>query len=166
MKTLYMFYLGGSAPGANIELHDIQFVAAENTDASLPVLKDAWFGDKHHVHLDGYAKVTWVAGYDVLIADTPSLSNDKLWFVNVGGYVPHTLAEQHEFGLFVASHAEGAKKQAKARFLTDAFKQHKDDLIDVQRCLLHAHDGPAYIHLRANPHGQPVQPCWQGYQPL
>ncbi|AHH47228.1 hypothetical protein X557_08060 [Francisella tularensis subsp. holarctica PHIT-FT049] len=34
MSQLFIVYLGGSAPKANIELHDVQFVIADNIEGT------------------------------------------------------------------------------------------------------------------------------------
>lgn len=65
MPGLLMFYVGGTAPGANIELHDVQFAAADRPDEAYPLLREKWFGDKRKVHVDGYARIDWADGYDV-----------------------------------------------------------------------------------------------------
>ena len=41
---LGMFYLGGGATGANLELHDLQFVAVETVEQAYPRLRQAWVG--------------------------------------------------------------------------------------------------------------------------
>jgi len=166
LVNLYMFYLGGNAGKSNIEVHDIQFVAATTPEEAWPTLKKAWFGDKNKVHLDGYTQITWVDGYRVSLQDTPSDAAQKLFFVNVGAYRPDTLAELHEFGLFVAEDAKQAKKQALSRLLSGAAQQHKDNLKDVDNCLLLEKVGDGYLHLIPMAEGQLDRPAWQGYQPI
>ncbi len=166
MPHLYMFSLGGNAGKSNIEVHDIQFVVADSVDAALPALRDAWYGDADKVHLDGYQRVTWVDGYDVRLASTPDQGSLRLWFVNVGGYAPHTLAELHDFDLFVAEDAAGAKQQALGRLLVGVDQQHKDNLKDVDNHLLLDQLQGYHIHLVPNPQGQPDRPDWQGYRPI
>ena len=90
----------------------------------------------------------------------------KLFFVNVGAYRPDTLAELHEFGLFVAEDAKQAKKQALSRLLSGAAHQHKDNLKDVDNCLLLDKVGEGYLHLTPMAEGQLDRPAWQGYQPI
>ncbi|MEN4193936.1 DUF1543 domain-containing protein [Serratia marcescens] len=166
MPGLLMFYVGGTAPGANIELHDVQFAAADRPEEAYPLLREKWFGDKRKVHVDGYARIDWADGYDVSLKPAPFAGEEKLFFVNVGGYRSDELAELLQFGLFVARSADEAKDKAKRVLLTDSAQQHKDDLADVDDCLLlHALQG-YHVHLRANPHGKPARPLWQGYLPI
>ncbi|MCU9925478.1 DUF1543 domain-containing protein [Aeromonas caviae] len=54
---LFVFYLGGNAGQSNIEVHDIQFVAAQTPEGAWPALREAWFGDPDKVHIDGYARL-------------------------------------------------------------------------------------------------------------
>ncbi|XBS69341.1 DUF1543 domain-containing protein [Acerihabitans sp. KWT182] len=164
--NLYMFYLGGNAGKSNIEVHDIQFAAADTPEQAWPLLREAWFGDKDKIHLDGYMIINWADGYDVTLSREPSQNRRKLFFVNAGGYRPDTLAELHEFDLFVATDAEAAKSRALETLLTGVDQQHKDNLKDVDDCLLLDKIGDYYLHLRENPQGEKPSPAWQGYQPI
>lgn len=40
--NLYVFYLGGNAGKSNIEVHDIQFVAASHPEEAWPALRGTW----------------------------------------------------------------------------------------------------------------------------
>ncbi|WP_234395211.1 DUF1543 domain-containing protein [Acetobacter papayae] len=51
---LYVFYLGGSAPGANLELHDIQFAIGSRPEDTYPTLARHWFGARDTLHIDAY----------------------------------------------------------------------------------------------------------------
>ncbi|PLR39597.1 DUF1543 domain-containing protein [Chimaeribacter californicus] len=164
--NLYMFYIDGNAGKSNIEVHDIQFVAANEPKEAWPALREAWFGDSDKIHIDGYSRVTWANGYSVTLSAEPSQSAKKLFFVNAGGYRPDTLAELHEFDLFVAENAQQAKKKALQTLLCGVDHQHKDNLKDVDDCLLLEKVGELYIHLTPCDSGQRDQPEWQGYQPI
>lgn len=166
MPEFYMFSLGGNAGKSNIEVHDIQFVVADSVEAAIPHLQKVWFGDADKLHLDGYMRVRWVDGYEVVLGDKPCSSGLKLYFVNVGGYAPHTLAELHDFGLFVAEDAAGAKQQALSTLLVGAAQQHKDNLKEVDNHLLLDKLQDYHIQLVKNPAGKPDMPEWQGYRPI
>lgn len=163
---LYMFYIGGNAGKSNIEVHDIQFVAAENPTEAWPVLREAWFGDKDKVHIDGYAVIKWADGFDIELRKEPSKSEYQLYFVNVGGYIAENLAQLHEFDLFVAKTVNEAKQKALQILLTNSQQQHKDNLKDIDDCLLLQQIGDFYIHLVENGKGEHFKPEWQGYQPI
>ncbi|WP_406625278.1 DUF1543 domain-containing protein [Acidovorax sp. SDU_ACID1] len=161
-----MFYVGGNAGKSNIEVHDVQFAAVQHPEDAWPLLREAWFGDKHKLHVDGYSIITWADGYDVQLHATPFTGSKRLYFVNVGGYRPDTLVEQHEFGLFVAEDAARAKRRALDVLLVGANTLHKDNLSSVDDCVLLGKLGGLHIHLRENPQGQSAAPAWQGYQPI
>ncbi|MGE9551140.1 DUF1543 domain-containing protein [Erwinia amylovora] len=163
---LFMFYVGGNAGKSNIEVHDIQFVVADTPEAAWPALREAWFGDADKIHIDGYARITWADGYKVSLSTTPASSDKKLFFVNAGGYTPETLAELHAFDLFVASNVKEAKKKGLEVLLRGADQQHKDNLKDVDDCLLLEKIGDYYIQLEPDASGSPFKPEWQGYQPI
>ncbi|VUS67415.1 DUF1543 domain-containing protein [Klebsiella spallanzanii] len=164
--NLFMFYIGGNAGKSNIEVHDIQFVVAETPEAAWPALRQAWFGDADKIHVDGYSRITWADGYDVTLTKAPSSSDMKLFFVNAGGYRPDTLAELHEFDLFVANEAKAAKHKALQKLLCGVDQQHKDNLKEIDDCLLLEKVGDWYLHLTPNAGGEPAKPEWQGYQPI
>lgn len=164
---LYMFYLGGNAGKSNIEVHDIQFVAASDPKEAWPALREAWYGDKDKVHIDGYASINWADGYRItLVAEKPPATAHRLFFVNAGAYHPETLAELHAFDLFVATDAAQAKAKALATLLTGTLQQHKDNLKEVDDCLLLEKIGDLYIHLTPDDSGTHFKPEWQGYQPI
>ncbi|MBZ0057278.1 MULTISPECIES: DUF1543 domain-containing protein [unclassified Leclercia] len=164
--NLYMFYIGGNAGKSNIEVHDIQFVAANQPKDAWPALREAWFGDSDKIHIDGYSRITWADGYSVSLSPEPSPSAQKLFFVNAGGYRPDTLAELHEYDLFVAENAQGAKKKAMKTLLCGVDQQHKDNLKEVDDCLLLEKIGDLFIHLTPRETGVRDRPEWQGYQPI
>lgn len=166
IMQLYMFYLGGNAGQSNIEVHDIQFVVAQQPKDAWPALRQAWFGDPDKVHIDGYAAITWADGYRVRLATEPGDSDQRLFFVNVGAYRPDCLAELHAFDLLVASNAQQAKQRALHSLLAGADQQHKDNLKAIDDCLLLDKVGDYYIQLEPQPQGQRFQPQWQGYQPI
>lgn len=163
-RRLYLFYIGGTAGRSNIEVHDVQFAAVKRIPDAYPSLRDAWFGDPSSLHLDGYAAVAWADGFDVTLAPAPDPSGWKLFFVNMGGYRRGVLAELHEFGLFVARDAAGAKTKARQHLLAGAEQLHKDDLREVDNCLLLAQVDGLFVHLSPNPHGTPMTLQWQGYR--
>ncbi|MTB66012.1 DUF1543 domain-containing protein [Providencia sp. wls1943] len=163
---LFMFYVGGNAGKSNIEVHDVQFVAVNTPEEAWPLLRDAWFGDKDKIHVDGYADINWADGFDISLSKEQSDSEYKLYFINVGGYISSTLAELHEFDLFVAKNAQEAKQKAISQLLVNSQQQHKDNLKDVDDCLLLQKIGEYYIHLNKNKNGSKYQALWQGYLPI
>lgn len=161
---LFMVYLGGTAPGANIELHDVRFVVGDTIVDTYPQLRAQWFGQVKGLHLDSYLEVHDIDGYQLRLTTSPVEQPEQLYFVNFGGYYPGVIAEQHAFMLCVARSAAEAKARAKALLLTDAISQHKDDLLVLDDCLpLHSVNG-YYIALQAGGGSQSLQPDWSGYE--
>ncbi|MBR0559348.1 MULTISPECIES: DUF1543 domain-containing protein [Neokomagataea] len=165
-KKLFIFYLGGDAPGANIEVHDVQFAAVERPEEAHPLLIEKWFGTRDSLHLDAYGIVTWADGHAVSIHTTPSASTNKLYFINMGGYTPGALCEDHAFTFLVAPSAEEAKTRAKQLLLTDRNLQHHDNLMDIDDCILIDKIDGLFIHLEPHPTGTALHAEWQGYQPI
>lgn len=161
---LYMVYLGGTAPGANIELHDVRFVIGEDIDATFEQLRQQWFGTIKGLHLDSYLQLTQIDGYSIQLVTEPVASDKQLYFINFGGYYPHQLAEQHAVMLCVAGSAAEAKARAKAHLLLDCESPHKDDLLQVDDCLSLAQFGDYYIKLTPGGGNQPLVPDWFGYR--
>lgn len=161
-----MFYLGGNAGKSNIEVHDIQFAVAKESKDAWPVLRKAWFGDRNKVHLDSYARIRWVEGYQIVLSEAPAKKQPNLYFVNVGAYQSDTLAELHAFDLFVANTELEAKKKALKCLLPGKSQQHKDNLKEIDNFLLLDKIDKYYIHLKECPDGEHFTPEWQGYQTI
>ena len=145
MKTkeeiyLFLVVLGGRAKKANIELHDVRWVVGSRIEDTFDVLRKDWFGTFDGLHIDSYKKINHVDGYKINLKniENKKLKNKKffngndskknLWFVNIGGYNPHSMQEKHEFGLVVASSKLEAKNIAKSKWLIGSLKKHKDDI--------------------------------------
>ena len=164
MSQLFIVYLGGSAPKANIELHDIQFVIANTIEDTYEQLRQNWFGIVKGLHLDSYKTVKGADGYQISLQDKPQSFDKKLYFINFGGYDESKLNELHEFGLFVAKDKAEAKEKAKKSLLKNSLHQHKDNLMEVDDCLeLSSIDGK-YIHLTPNDEEYNLKPDWFGYR--
>ncbi len=160
---LFLVYLGGSAPGANIELHDVRFIAARQIEDSYSRLCEQWFGTVAGLHIDSYMQVQHIDGYQVSLHSTPQQTELKLYFVNFGGYYRHKIAEQHDFMLCVAASVQEAKTRAKQHLLTDADSQHKDDLLELDDCFAVEQLQGLYVHLTASGQSQSMHPDWSGY---
>lgn len=176
---LFLVVLGGRVAGVHIELHDVRFVAGTTLEDTLPALRRQWFGRRRGLHIDSYMVVRQVGNCAVELRREPQDGLQRLWFVNVGGYHPERLAEEHAFGLVVATTAMGAKRQALAAWLPEAVNRHKDDLhpvvgvgaeealAGVDDCLPLAVVGGWHVHLQPVPGPPPPQrPDWFGYRPI
>ena len=113
-KYLFLVVLGGKAPKANIELHDVRWVIGSTIEETFNDLRKDWFGSFEGLHIDSYKKINYVDGYKINLKniENEKLKNNKfhdvnhqqvnLWFVNIGGYDPSSMQEKHVFGLVVA----------------------------------------------------------------
>jgi len=168
--SLFLVVLGGRLPGVHIELHDVRFVAGSSMEATLPELRRQWFGSRSGLHLDSWMRVRGVDGYRVVLRREPFSGPERLWFVNMGGYDPEQLAEQHAFGLFVATSPQAAKAAARRRLLPEALERHKDDLhelkLETVQGAAEGEEGGWAVHLLAGGEAQPQRPDWFGYQPI
>ncbi|MFC0180371.1 DUF1543 domain-containing protein [Thorsellia kenyensis] len=163
---LFLFYLGGRIQGGNIEVHDVQFVVGINPESCYSALKANWIGDKRHIHIDGYKELSYADGYDISLHEEKQNSDLKLFFINAGAYKKGELAELHQFDFFVDKDEKSAKARAMTKLLTGFHLQHKDDLADIDDCLLLTKIGRYYIHLTPSNTHQPNELLFQGYLPI
>jgi len=191
-SSLFLVVLGGRLPQAHIELHDVRFVVGATIEDTLPELRRQWFGARRGLHLDSWLRVRFVDGYRVELRPEPFAGPERLWFVNMGGYDPSQLAEQHAFGLVVATSPQAARAAASRRLLPGAVQRHKDDLhgvdgavadphrlggktpgppgaelddcLSVQTCLALEPSPGLSLHLIADGRHQPLVPDWYGYR--
>ncbi|KFJ43954.1 DUF1543 domain-containing protein [Francisella philomiragia] len=159
MSQLFIVYLGESAPKANIELHDVQFVIGNTIEDTYEQLRQNWFGTVKGLHLDSYKALKGADGYKISIQDKPQNFNKKLYFVNLGGYDESKLNELHEFALFVAADKTEAKEKAKQSLLKNFLHQHKDNLMEVDDCLELSSIGGKYIHLTSSDEEYNLRGC-------
>ena len=169
---LFLVVLGGRVEGCNVELHDVRFVAGVTIDETLPQLRRQWFGTRKGLHIDSYAVVRQVDGHRVELKPECWHGSKQLYFVNLGGYDPGQFAELHQFGLVVADSSKAAVAQAKRQWFGAVKQKHKDDLVNVDDCLvvsqLNLIDSTRlHVHL-IDDQGLfpevPLVPDWYGYR--
>lgn len=161
---LFIFYLGGSAPGASIEVHDVQFAVARRPEDAHEQLASRWFGIRKSLHIDAYGIIDWADGYRVSLQPEAPSSELRLYFINMGGYIPGALKEEHEFTFFVAASADAAKARARQTLLKGYKHRHRDNLMEVDDCIPLEEFNGLHIHLTRSDDGTPVTAAWQGYQ--
>lgn len=147
MKKLFAVLLGGRAKGCNTELHDVVFVAGESIEATHLDLLRQWFGARGQAHIDAWVELTHVDGHAVRLSPEPATGEKKLFFVNLGAYVPGRFSEEHENVFVVARDAAEAKSRAKREFMRGMTQVHKDTIHDVDDCLEIAGAGGLSVHL-------------------
>src|SRR5580698_9408775 len=134
-KKLFAVYLGGRAPRCNTELHDVVFVAGESIETSYERLMDKWFGNPLKLHIDSWLELQIVDGYRISLQAHSSVQDKKLYFINLGAYLPGQFTELHANAFVVATNEEEVKKRAKAELLCGAQSVHTDDLYEIDDCL-------------------------------
>lgn len=128
MAKLFMVQLGGRPKGRLIEQHDMFFGVADELIELIPAINEHWPEVKNKWHVDSYRAVTRVGGYriDWVSQDESDSANEnqaddatnlKLFFINLGGYLPDDFEEYHHKLLIVApSQAEAIKRAKQSDF--------------------------------------------------
>ena len=157
-KKLFAVYLGGRAPRCNTELHDVVFVAGEAIEACYEQLMDQWFGNPQRLHIDSWMELRIVDGHRIRLRPEAAATDRKLYFINLGAYLPGQFTELHANTFVVAGSEAEVKQRAKSELLRDAQQVHTDDLYDIDDCLeivevdgLHIHLEPASEKLILDP---------------
>ena len=144
---LYLVVLGGRVKKANIELHDVRWVVGSKIEDTYDTLRKDWFGSPKGLHIDSYKKIRYIDGHKINLINVENHKKEKkqlvkkikpkktLWFVNIGGYIPTSMLEKHEFGLVVASNKLEAKNIAKSKWLIGCKKKHKDDIASLEKLI-------------------------------
>ena len=137
--SLFIVVLGGRSLKSNIEIHDVRWVLGESIEDTFPELRKQWLGKITGLHIDSYKCIKYVDGYKIIISksrrdnlDNSKKEEDKLWFVNLGGYDPKKMYEEHEFKLIVAKKAADAKKNARNNWVSKLNYIHNDDCSGIK----------------------------------
>ena len=157
--------LGGTAPRAKTELHDVAFAIGASLEAVHDQLLDGWFGDPRGLHVDAWCFLDSVAGYRVQLSHTPPDSGLHLYFINIGGYRPGVFGERDAWGFFGAQNKAEAKQRAKQTLLRGHDETHKDDLHEIDDCLQVARIGTWHVHLTPDADARDPE-ISNGYFPL
>lgn len=154
---LFAFYIGGSTENSLIELHDVRICAGETMEATYDEIRRSWWGTPESLHLDCWGELTGADGHEISLSAQKPAGEDKLWFVNLGGYIPDDFTEQHKNVFVVAP----TKSKAKVRALKQVLhwkSHHEDYSFDVEQmtCVndILARKG-LYIHLKKSDSAQP-----------
>jgi hypothetical protein len=113
---LFLVLLGSKARGRNVEQHDYFLGIATSLKDLVPAMKAFWPEAGNSLHLDGWREVTYVDGYRIKVVlkkEATVSTSKKLFFINLGGYQPHKLEEQHYTVLTVADDRAQAVQQSK-----------------------------------------------------
>ena len=137
--SLFIVVLGGRSLKSNIEIHDVRWVLGESLEDTFPELRKQWIGKRNGLHIDSYKRIKYVDGYKIEIcksdnnnSNNTKKENELLWFINLGGYDPKKMYEEHEFTLVVAKKAIDAKRKARKKWISKSRNKHTDDFSSIQ----------------------------------
>lgn len=164
-ERLIACVLGGTAPGAKTELHDVAFATGGSLEAVHEQLLASWFGDPRGLHVDAWCFLDSVEGFRVQLSRTPPDNGLHLYFINIGGYRPGVFAEHHAWGFFGAPNKAAAKRRAKQTLSQGCESTHKDDLHDIDDCLRIDDVDGWHVKLTPDP-AAPNPAVTNGYLPL
>jgi hypothetical protein len=112
-----MLLLGCKPPGRHVEQHDVFFGIAGSIDELIPEIKAFW-PETDKIHIDAWREVNTVESFRVSVvpkttSDALAESKNKLFFINLGGYLENRFEEQHYILLTVKEDRGAAFKEAK-----------------------------------------------------
>jgi hypothetical protein len=111
---LFMIMLGCKPAGRHTEQHDIFFALAGSLKETIPYAKAFWPEAQDNMHLDAWREVNHVDGYEItVVPKTAETTENKLFFINLGGYRAGEFDEPHYKLLVVAPDLASATQQAK-----------------------------------------------------
>jgi hypothetical protein len=119
MNYLFIILLGGRPKDSTIEAHNVFFGVGPSIEALFPVIEKFW-PSAPKIHIDAYMKVEYVDHQWIRIMkkeETASnadggQSDQKLFFVNLGGYEKGLFEEKHKKILLIAKDKDDAKYKA------------------------------------------------------
>lgn len=123
---IFMIGMGGSVEGANIEVHDMQFIKASSLEDTFDEVIKRWYGTS--LHIDSYQELKYINGYEV---DLNKKSSKKLFMIVYGGYNPLFVDEVHRYNFVLANSKEEAKKLGKENMSLYEHIDHIDSIVDV-----------------------------------
>lgn len=129
---LFAIYIGGEHEHANIELHDMRFVAAPSIRDTYDALRRQWWGIPKSLHIDCWAELDQVDGFDVTLRPEPFAGPERLYYVNLGGYAPGEFAEQHKNIFIVADSLQKAKARA-LKSVSGWKDTHRDEMYEAEQ---------------------------------
>ena len=143
---LFMVLVGGHTPTSNLEVHDMRFVTGNTLQDTYETLQSEWWGAPDTLHIDGWARITQIDGFDISLSPEKYGGAEKLYFINLGGYVPDLFDEVHKNILVVEKSLPLARQKAK-NAVADWKQPHKDTEFEIEKILPLAKVDGYHIHL-------------------
>ncbi len=179
MAYLYMVMLGCRPPGRLTEQHDIFFGIGEKMADLIPKIKAFWPDAKGKIHVDAWREVRMVDGYAISLQPTDTtmaIDNEKLYFINLGGYKSGEFDEFHYKILAVARDISSATKASKqtafykqmgfpgaVSHIDDKYGIDVDDLMEVKEALGEADKNGYELIIQKAEKGAVEDPLHIGY---
>jgi hypothetical protein len=155
--NLYAVMLGGTAPGARTELHDIAFAVGETIESTYEQLMGQWFGSLAGLHIDSWLLLEVVDGHRVALRFEAPEGTARLWCINLGAYRHGRFGELHEVAFLVAASGDEAAARAQATLLTGTDEQHTDDLLAADDIIEVVVPGGLRVHLETTGQTIPLE---------
>ena len=131
---LFALYIGGKTANSLIEVHDVRFTIGKRLQDTYPEIRKSWWGTPQSLHLDCWGELTSADGYNITLSPEPCKSDEKLWFVNLGGYEPGDFNEQHK-NIFVVAPTESQAQVRALKTITHWQGRHRDTIFEVEHIL-------------------------------
>ncbi|MGB4191584.1 MAG: DUF1543 domain-containing protein [Rickettsiales bacterium] len=128
---LHIIYIGGIHEKAFVELHDMRFAVAKRIEDTYDYLKSSWWGTQESLHIDAWGVLEYADGHNIHLSNEPSTSENKLYFVNLGGYNSNEFTELHKNVFVVAPNPSKAKVRALKQIL-DWESHHRDYQFEME----------------------------------
>lgn len=162
-QKLILVLVGCTPPGRHIEQHDIFLGVGDSIESLFADIKAFWPEGK--VHIDAWREVCSVDGYHVSIvpkdeAQDTENSRNKLFLINLGGYLEGKFEEQHYLIFTVKPDKAAATKEAKATafykhnqfagatsHINDRYGIDVDDIYEIEELLAPAFMGKYRISI-------------------
>ncbi|HEX9981199.1 MAG TPA: DUF1543 domain-containing protein [Flavobacterium sp.] len=158
---LFMLIIGCKPKGRLTEQHDVFFGIGRTLSDVIPELNQFW-PDAGQIHIDSWREVTMVDGHSIEVTRTSQMGNEKLFFINLGGYKPGDMEEYHYKILTVAGSLSEATKTAKdsafyqhcgfkgaASHIDDKYMIDVDDIYNVEEILPKEEQTKYYLKISA-----------------
>ncbi len=123
---------------------------------------DKWFGNPLRVHIDSWIELGIIDGHQIILGPEPADDAKKLFFINLGAYLPGQFTELHANTFVIAESERQVKLRAKGELLRGTQQLHTDDLYDVDDCLEIAEVDGYHVHLEPTRETRPFEPS-NGY---
>lgn len=153
---LFIIYVGGRHERSFIELHDINFVIADTLEGAFAVLQKNWWGVPESLHIDCWGILKSADGHHIHLKSEPATLENRLYFINLGGYEGMHFTELHKNIFLVARNEDEAKEKALSHIL-DWQSPHIDYFYDVEAVVNFQSIAAAHhLHIHLEPTDSPL----------